>query len=249
MANLHRPISAGRLRLSSQNRENGCKWRGRRRANDWSRHDAQIRRDILGQAERSSFPPLVGATAFLSTLTMSVPVEWLVVVAALACRRQWTMTALMAAVGSATASLGLYLTFHHFGWSILLARYPELADSQAWSQATDWLSKYGLLAIFALMALPLPVPKVPMLAVAGIYRLPITDVFVAILAGKIIKYLAYSYLAVRFPEALRFLTQRGSPADRVPYRVRSLMVARMTTSRKIRTFVTPAGGAETHHQE
>ncbi len=159
------------------------------------------------------------------------------------------MTALMAAVGSATASLGLYLTFHHFGWSILLARYPELADSQAWSQATDWLSKYGLLAIFALMALPLPVLKVPMLAVAGIYRLPITDVFVAILAGKIIKYLAYAYLAVRFPEALRFLTQRGSPADRVPYRVRSLMVARMTTSRKIRTFVTPAGGAETHHQE
>ena len=130
---------------------------------------------VLGQAERSSFPPLVGATAFLSTLTMSVPVEWLVVVASLACRRRWTMTALMAAVGSATASLGLYLTFHHFGWSILLARYPELADSQAWSQATDWLSKYGLLAIFALMALPLPVPKVPMLAVAGIYRLPIAS--------------------------------------------------------------------------
>ena len=130
---------------------------------------------VLGQAERSSFPPLVGATAFLSTLTMSVPVEWLVVVASLACRRRWTMTALMAAVGSATASLGLYLTFHHFGWSRLLARYPELADSQAWSQATDWLSKYGLLAIFALMALPLPVPKVPMLAVAGIYRLPIAS--------------------------------------------------------------------------
>lgn len=204
---------------------------------------------VLGQAERSSFPPLVGAIAFLSTLTMSVPVEWLVVVASLACRRRWTMIALMAAVGSATASLGLYLTFHHFGWSILLARYPELADSQAWSQATDWLSKYGILAIFAMMALPLPVPKVPMLAVAGIYRLQTADVFVAILAGKIIKYLAYAYLAVRFPEALRFLTQRGSPADRVPYRVRSLMVARMTTSRKIRTFVTPAGGAETHHQE
>jgi uncharacterized membrane protein YdjX (TVP38/TMEM64 family) len=98
--------------------------------------------------------------------------------------------------------------------------------------------------------LPLPVPKLPMLAVAGIYRLPIAEVFVAILAGKIIKYLAYAYLTVRFPEALRSLTRRGSPAEVVrSYRVRSLMVAGMTTTRKIRTFVAPVGGAETHHQE
>lgn len=205
---------------------------------------------VLGQAERSSFVPLVGLTAFLSTLSMSVPVEWLVVVASLACRRRWTMSASIAAVGSAIASLGLYLAFHHFGWSILLARYPELAGSQAWLQATDWLSNYGLLAIFGLMALPLPVPKLPMLAVAGIYRLPIADVFVAILAGKIIKYLAYAYLAVRFPEALRSLTEHGVPVNSIrSHRVHSLIVAGMARSRKIRTLVVSHGDPETHHQE
>lgn len=170
---------------------------------------------VLGQAERSALLPLVGFAAFLSTLSMSVPVEWLVVVAALACRRRWTMIASIAAVGSAIASLGLYLTFHHFGWNILLARYPDLASSRAWLQATDWLSNYGLLAIFGLMALPLPVPKLPMLAVAGIDRLAIADVFVAILAVKIIKYSAYAYLAVRFPDALRSLTEHGPPANTV----------------------------------
>jgi uncharacterized membrane protein YdjX (TVP38/TMEM64 family) len=100
------------------------------------------------------------------------------------------LIAAIAAMGSAIASLGLYIAFHHFGWNPLLARYPDLAGSQAWLQATDWLSKYGLLAILGLMALPLPFPKLRMLAVAGIYRQPIADVFLAILVGKIIKYLA-----------------------------------------------------------
>lgn len=161
---------------------------------------------VVGQAERDSFLPLIGLAAFLSTLSLSVPVEWLVVVVSLACPRRWMVTASIAAVGSAIASLGLYLTFHHFGWNILLARYPELAGSRGWLQATDWLSRYGLLAIFGLMALPLPVPKLPMLAVAGIYRLPVADVFFAIVAGKIIKYLTYAYIAVRFPDALRSIT-------------------------------------------
>lgn len=160
----------------------------------------------LRQGERRSFVPLVGLAAFLSTLTMSVPVEWLVIVASLARRSRWGVTALTAALGSAIASLGLYLAFHHFGWSILAARYPELAGSRAWLEATDWLSRYGLLAIFGLMALPLPVPKLPMLAVSGIYRLPIPEVLVAIVAGKIIKYLGYAYIAVRFPDVVRSFT-------------------------------------------
>lgn len=195
---------------------------------------------ILKRAERSSFVPLVGLAAFLSTLSMSVPVEWLVVAAALACRSRWAMTASIAALGSAIASLGLYLAFHHFGWNILAERYPELAGSRAWLQATDWLSRYGLLALFGLMAVPLPIPKLPMLAVAGIYRLPIPHVFFAIIAGKIIKYLAYAYIAIRFPEALRSLTDHTVPLSRLrSARLRTLIVAGMVTSRKIRIWASP----------
>lgn len=132
------------------------------------------------------------------------------------------------------ASLGFYLAFHHFGWNILIKRYPELAGSRAWLQATDWLSQYGLLAIFGLMAVPLPIPKLPMLAVAGIYRLPILDVFVAIIVGKVIKYLAYAYITVRFPEA-HFLTDHTVPLNRLRSpRLHTWIVAGMAMSRKIR---------------
>lgn len=190
---------------------------------------------ILKQAERRSFAPLVGSAAFLSTLSMSVPVEWLVVVATLACRRRWVITASIAALGSTIASLGLYLAFHHFGWNILLERYPELAGSRAWLQATDWLSRYGLLALFGVMAVPLPIPKLPMLAVAGIYRLPIPDVFVAIVAGKMIKYLAYAYITARFPEAVHSLTGQTVPLSRPrSHRLQTLVIASMAMSRKMR---------------
>jgi hypothetical protein len=69
--------------------------------------------------------------------------------------------ALSAATASGLAAIGLYFAFHHFGWALLAERYPDLTTSQAWVQATDWLSRRGTLALFALMALPLPVPSCP----------------------------------------------------------------------------------------
>ena len=69
-----------------------------------------------------------------------------------------------------------------------------------WADATRWLSQYGSIALFVLMALPLPVPKVPSLAFAGIYRLPIYEVLLAIGAGKLIKYSLYALIVSSFPE-------------------------------------------------
>lgn len=62
---------------------------------------------ILAQAERKSFVPLVGLAAFLSTVSMTLPVEWLVVASSLADRRRWAMTASAAALGSAVAACSL----------------------------------------------------------------------------------------------------------------------------------------------
>ena len=36
---------------------------------------------------------------------------------------------------------------------MLAERYPELAGTRAWLQASDWISRYGPLALFGLMAL------------------------------------------------------------------------------------------------
>ncbi len=159
------------------------------------------------QSERRFFPGLVGVFSFTATITQTVPVEWVVVTGALANRRRWLAVALSAAAASGAAALGLYFAFHHFGWGLLAERYPDLPASQAWVQATAWMSRYGTVALFALMAFPLPIPKLPALAFAGIYRLPIAEVGLAIWAGKVLKYSAYSYVTVRFPAAIRRLAE------------------------------------------
>lgn len=168
---------------------------------------------LVKQAHRSSFAPLLGGVAFAATMTLSMPVELIVVAGTLASRRGWIGIAVWAAAGSALAATGLYFAFHHLGWSLLVKSYPDLALTRAWQQATVFLSQYGALAIFAVMALPLPVPKLALLAVAGIYRLPVLDVTLAIFSGKLIKYLLYGYLAIRFPAFFHHWVHRDHRSD------------------------------------
>jgi membrane protein YqaA with SNARE-associated domain len=167
---------------------------------------------LFRRASGRGFPPLVGAAAFGATLTQTVPSEWIVVASVVTRGRDWLALGMWAALGAGTAAVFLYLGFHHLGWNLLAARYPELAASRAWSEAAGWLDRYGVAVLFAVMALPLPMPKLPVLAAAGLQRLPIAEVAVTILAGKAIKYGAYGYLAARFPGFARRLIGRA-PAE------------------------------------
>jgi hypothetical protein len=50
------------------------------------------------------------------------------------------------------------------------------------------------------MTVPLPVLKTPALAFVAIYRMPIYEVALAIILGKLLKYLLYAYVVSRFPK-------------------------------------------------
>lgn len=155
---------------------------------------------LLGsRAHGRWFPPLVGACAFLVTITLTLPVELLVAIGVLISPLRWIAIGFCAAIGSSIASVGLYLAFHHLGWNLLLAWYPDIAATKFWVQSTAWLSEYGAIALFALMALPLPIPKTPALAFVAIYRMPIYEVVLAIRLGKLLKYIFYAYVVSRFP--------------------------------------------------
>lgn len=125
------------------------------------------------RAKARSFPPVLGSCAFFVTATGTLPVEVLVAASVLMNPYRRIAIGVAAAIGSTLASLELYLAFHHLEWNLLLARYSDIAKSKAWGDAIRWLSQYGSLALFALMAFPLPIPKIPALAFACIYRLPI----------------------------------------------------------------------------
>jgi membrane protein YqaA with SNARE-associated domain len=128
-------------------------------------------------------------------------------------RRRWGAIAVGASLGAALGAALLYLVFHHLGWARLFDAYPDVVRSTAWSDATRWLSAYGVVALLVIAATPLPLT--PALMFAGISRLPIIEVVLALWIGKLAKYLVYAWLASRFPERALQRGQRHAEALRV----------------------------------
>ena len=160
---------------------------------------AAVRRGTSGPA----YPALVGTAALGFTLSMSLPFGGVLAIAVLLAPARWRAIVVAASIGSSIGALGVYLLFHHLGWAQFISAYPEIARSNAWRDATHWLEHYGWGALFAISALP--VPQSPALAFAGIYRMPVGEVWLAIFIGKLVKYGTYGAILRAFPE---WATQR-----------------------------------------
>ena len=145
-----------------------------------------------------AYPVLVGAIALGLTVSMSVPFGGVLAVAVLLAATRWRAIVLWSSLGSSIGALVIYLMFHHLGWSQFIAAYPEISKSNAWRDATHWIEQYGSFALFAISALPLP--QTPALIFAGIYRMPVPEVWLAVFLGKLIKYGIYGRIVYEFPE-------------------------------------------------
>ena len=163
-------------------------------------------------ADRAPYPLLMGAVAFIATLSMTVPFGPLLTLGVLLAPRRWKAVAFVSSCGAALAAALLYLFFHHLGWVQLSERYPEIARSQAWSDAQLWLSAYGVAALFVIAASPLP--QTPALMFAAMHALPLPQVVLALMLGKLIKYSTYAWLAACFPKPFheRLRRDRGAIA-------------------------------------
>lgn len=155
---------------------------------------AIVKRGTTGAA----YPAFVGAVALGLTVSMSVPFGGVLAVAVLLAASRWRVIVLCSSLGSSLGALVIYLIFHHLGWSQFVAAYPEIAQSNAWRDAARWLAQYGSFALFAISALPLP--QTPALIFAGIYRMPVPEVWLAMFLGKLIKYGIYGRIVFEFPE-------------------------------------------------
>lgn len=150
-----------------------------------------------GGANGVVYCAFVGSTAFAMTVSMTIPFGSILAVAVLLVPRRWMAIAAWSSLGSSLGALTLYLGFHHLGWAQFIQAYPEIAASRAWRDATRWVSNYGTYAVFVIAALP--VPQTPALIFAGIERLPVAGIWLAVLLGKLIKYGIYAGIVAAFP--------------------------------------------------
>jgi membrane protein YqaA with SNARE-associated domain len=149
---------------------------------------------------------VAGLLALGLTLSMTVPVTSALVPAVLLGPRRWRGIVILSSAGSAIGATVLVIAFHHLGWQQIYAAFPEFAHSARWQHVAHWTAAYGVFALFAVAALPLP--QTPALILCAISRLPEVEVMLAILAGKLIKYGVVGGFAVVFPE--RFQAIRGT---------------------------------------
>jgi membrane protein YqaA with SNARE-associated domain len=139
----------------------------------------------------------VGIMAFIFTVSMTIPFASILIGAVLLRHVRWKEIVLVSSLGSATGGLFLYFTFYYLGWSQIAAAYPDLLQSNAWSDATRWVSTYGTGALLVIAATPLP--QTPALIFTALVPLPVSEVFLALFLGKLLKYGTYGWLAGKFP--------------------------------------------------
>jgi membrane protein YqaA with SNARE-associated domain len=168
---------------------------------------AAIRVSVRGLVSARAYPVIIGALAVATTVTMVPLFTPALVLAVLVRRDRWVEIVVWSSLGSATGGLVLYLIFHYFGWSQIVMLYPGLMQSKAWTDTTRWVSSYGTSALFVMAVIPFP--QTPAFIFTAVSRLPISEVFVAVFVGKLLKYGVYGFVSVKCPSWVRlFVTVR-----------------------------------------
>ncbi|MEI7970695.1 MAG: hypothetical protein WCJ69_17080 [Betaproteobacteria bacterium] len=166
--------------------------------NGLPRIEGWLSRHLRRAADSRGFLAACAALAWLGTVTGTFPATAVVVPAALLLPRRWSAITLSAALGSAAGATMLVVAFHFLGWKILHGNYPDMATHEGWRQVIHWVETFGVIGLFVVAISPLP--QTPALAFFGIARHDYALVFVAILAGKALKYGLFAWAATRFPD-------------------------------------------------
>ena len=132
------------------------------------------------------------------TLSMLIPTTTILVIAVLLDPKRWQTITLWGSTGSAIGGSLLVLLFHHLGWNNIYEHFPDMMTSRSWQEVIAWTAAYGLLALCAIAALPLP--QTPALIFCAISAQPLARVFFALLIGKLLKFGVVSATASFFPQ-------------------------------------------------
>lgn len=150
--------------------------------------------------------------AAAGTLTAAYPITLVIGTAVLIAPKRWRGIAAVSTIGSAVGACALIVLFHHMGWAQLYERFPALGTHPRWHQVTEWTNAYGLAALLVVAALPLP--QTPALIVLSAVRHDYLGVFLAVAAGKAIKYSVVAGAIAHFPERLSRYFDRSVTAKR-----------------------------------
>ena len=166
--------------------------------------------------KRPCYVLLVAVLAALDLFILVIPTDALLVSAVIGKRHRWVGAAVLVAVGSALGALTLAVVVRAFGADLLPSVVPESYSVRT----TLLLQHYGALALALISGSPLPQqPGVVLCTLGGMKN---GTVFLAVLLGRLVKYLVIAWCAQFSPGWLaRFIgSSERSALEDLPSEVR-----------------------------
>lgn len=167
---------------------------------------ARLREFLERHIASPHYASWVALTSLALTLVPSVPFGPVLCSAVLLDNRRWVRIWLLSSLAAAIGSLILLVFFHSLGWDQLVARFPDVVESGVYERVSGWAAALGVWALFMVTVIPLP--QTPAIAVCAIAEQPLPLAFLALLAGKGLRYGLYAWLAAKSPDKAKALARR-----------------------------------------
>ncbi|QKS30827.1 MAG: hypothetical protein FAZ92_02408 [Accumulibacter sp.] len=156
-----------------------------------------LRRLLMCSVGHRYYTAVVTAIAFGATVTFAFPFVAVLIPAVLLSPRRWRTLGFSCGVASGCGAAVLVEIFGFLGSELILSRYPELVQSAAWQTASEWLQRWGLLALMVIAAGPLP--QTPALLFCALAELSTPGILLAVAIGKTAKYLFLAWGTALYP--------------------------------------------------
>jgi membrane protein YqaA with SNARE-associated domain len=142
------------------------------------------------------FPWLIAVVAFVDMFLVVVPPDLLVITEAAANPRRSRLTVVLAAVAAALGAVALAVAIRAGASMVSSGGAPGW-----WGSAQGYFDRYGSLALFLGVLLPLPVQ--PFVGAAVLAGMPLSGIFALVLAGRSVKYVVLALLPRLAPAKYR----------------------------------------------
>lgn len=142
----------------------------------------------------------MGLLAAIDSFVIVVPTDGLLVSATMLAPRRWIYTAFCVSFGSTLGGWLLALVLETHGLPFLLKITPGIETSTAWMWTDRLMDQWGLWALFFVAVTP--VMQHPAIAMAALAGMPLTEIFLVMLAGRSIKYYVLAWVSTHAPGLL-----------------------------------------------
>lgn len=131
--------------------------------------------------------PLVGLLAALDFFVGFIPVDGVVLSAAMIKPKRWITIWTFSAIGSALGAVALAYLIQAYGESILVGfLHVDVSHSPTWAKISGYLAEFAVPTL-ALVAIS-PLPQQPAIVLCALAGNPLLSIFAGTLLGRIVRY-------------------------------------------------------------